>query len=157
MAMAAVVLTGAVGCATGVFSRIQEKSELFANLPARVQQNLRDGQIGVGYSPDLVYIALGAPTETATQPTTEGPVEIWTYRRYFGDMAPQSLPSYQNIRQEIANAQGVGGPSTNPMLRGCGGTPTQPNLELDVANGDTLYVLFYRGRVFDIRLASRRG
>ncbi|MFM1850784.1 MAG: hypothetical protein RIS54_468 [Verrucomicrobiota bacterium] len=109
-------LLAAAGCATSVAHRIEEKSALFANLPAHVQESLREGNIGVGYSPDLVYIALGSPTEKETRETSEGPVEVWIYRRYFGAMNPQTLPSYQNIRQEIANSQGVGSqPSTNPL------------------------------------------
>lgn len=155
------LLLAAAGCATSVAHRIEEKSALFANLPAHVQESLREGNIGVGYSPDLVYIALGSPTEKETRETSEGPVEVWIYRRYFGAMNPQTLPSYQNIRQEIANSQGVGSqPSTNPLAgrgRGNSITNTQPNIEINIASGDTLYVRFYRGRVFDIQLASLGG
>ena len=69
------------GCST-ISSRIEEKSAAFSALDADTQNKIRLGRVEVGYSPDLVYIALGAPDERLTKTSTTGTNETWIYNSY---------------------------------------------------------------------------
>lgn len=69
------------GCST-IPSRIEEKSTAFAALDADTQNKIRRGQVEVGYSPDLVYIALGTPDERLSKTSTSGTTETWIYNSY---------------------------------------------------------------------------
>ncbi|HEU5078289.1 MAG TPA: hypothetical protein VFT72_03715 [Opitutaceae bacterium] len=70
------------GCST-VKTRIDEKSALFNSLPAEVQDHLRQGLIDVGYTEDMVYIALGKPDEKRVSTTAEGTKTTWIYNTYW--------------------------------------------------------------------------
>ncbi len=69
------------GCST-IPRRIEEKSAAFSALDADTQNNIRLGRVDVGYSPDLVYIALGTPDERLTQTTKADTNETWIYNNY---------------------------------------------------------------------------
>jgi hypothetical protein len=73
-----VLLLLAVGCATPD-RRIQRHPDVFAAFPTNVQANVRSGIVDVGYTPDMVYIALGRPDRVLVRETAEGRVEIWVY------------------------------------------------------------------------------
>ena len=66
------------GCATPE-SRIKEKPDAFNSFPPEVQSKVRTGQVDIGYSKDMVYIALGKPDREYTRTTAEGTVEVWSY------------------------------------------------------------------------------
>ena len=56
-----------------------------STIPRRIedtQNNIRLGRVDVGYSPDLVYIALGTPDERLTQTTKTDTNETWIYNNY---------------------------------------------------------------------------
>jgi len=78
--VAALLLTA--GCQT-VDRRIQEKSAVFAALPPDVQARIKQGIVDVGYTPDLVYLALGEPSEKRERRTAEDVTEIWLYNIYY--------------------------------------------------------------------------
>jgi len=69
------------GCST-IPSRIEEKSAAFSALDADTQNKIRLGRVEVGYSPDLVYIALGTPDERLSKTSTSGTTETWIYNSY---------------------------------------------------------------------------
>jgi len=69
------------GCST-IPSRIEEKSALFAALDAETQNKIKQGRVDVGYSTDLVYIALGTPDERLTKTNQTGTTETWIYNSY---------------------------------------------------------------------------
>ena len=69
------------GCST-IPSRIEEKSALFAALDAETQNKIKQGRVEVGYSTDLVYIALGTPDERLTKTNQTGTTETWIYNSY---------------------------------------------------------------------------
>ena len=73
--MATVILAG---CATPE-SRIKEKPEVFNSFPPDVQSKVRTGQVEIGYSKDMVYIALGKPDREYTRTTAESTFEVWSY------------------------------------------------------------------------------
>lgn len=76
--LAAISLVAIAGCATPE-SRIKEKPEAFNSFPPEVQSKIRTGQVDIGYSKDMVYIALGKPDREYTRTTTEGTYEVWSY------------------------------------------------------------------------------
>ena len=73
------------GCATPE-KRIQQNQEVFDAFPVAVQARIRGGQIDLGFTPDMVRIALGEPHRQTLRRSADGEVEIWSYfdstRRY---------------------------------------------------------------------------
>ncbi|MCO6401838.1 MAG: hypothetical protein J5I99_11520 [Verrucomicrobia bacterium] len=68
----------AIGCASPEY-RIKRNPELFATLPTDVQENVRKGQIDIGYTQDAVQLALGRPNREYTRRTKEGQTTVWAY------------------------------------------------------------------------------
>lgn len=77
-AMATIVLMVLAGCATPE-SRIRDNPGLFASFPPDVQQNVRQGRIEIGYTPEMVTMALGKADKVETEKAAEGTTEIWSY------------------------------------------------------------------------------
>ena len=73
------------GCATPE-KRIQQNQEVFDSFPVAAQARIRGGQIDLGFTPDMVRIALGEPHRQTLRRSADGEVEIWSYfdstRRY---------------------------------------------------------------------------
>lgn len=74
----AVILAAA--CAT-TESRIRSQQALFDSYPPEVQQNVRNGVIEVGYTPEMVRMALGDPDRKSHVESDEGALEVWTYTK----------------------------------------------------------------------------
>ena len=72
------------GCST-IDTRIREKSAAFAALDAPTQDKIRLGRVEVGFTTDLVYIALGAPDERLAKTSAAGTDETWLYNSYRQD------------------------------------------------------------------------
>jgi hypothetical protein len=66
------------GCST-VDSRVKEHEAAFNTWPADVQQKVRDKQVDVGFTPDMVLVALGDPARKVTRTTAQGQGEVWLY------------------------------------------------------------------------------
>lgn len=66
-------------CST-VGSRIGDQQARFDGYPAAVQQQIRAGQVNVGFTPDMVRMALGKPDDTYIRTTSQGQAEVWGYR-----------------------------------------------------------------------------
>ena len=73
------------GCATPE-KRIQQNQDVFDTFPVAAQARIRGGQIDLGFTPDMVRIALGEPQRKVLRRAADGEVEIWLYldtsRRY---------------------------------------------------------------------------
>ena len=73
------------GCATPE-KRIQQNQEVFDTFPVAAQARIRGGQIDLGFTPDMVRIALGEPHRQTLRRSADGEVKIWSYfdstRRY---------------------------------------------------------------------------
>ena len=69
------------GCASPE-ARIKKNPELFAGFPSDVQDNVRAGKVEIGYSKDMVYIALGKPDRQYSRQTADGITEVWAYVTY---------------------------------------------------------------------------
>jgi hypothetical protein len=66
-------------------SRIAGRQAIFDSYPPDVKQKIRAGHIDIGFTPDMVRIALGEPDRVATRQTETGGIEVWGYR----DPAPR--------------------------------------------------------------------
>jgi hypothetical protein len=60
-------------------SRIAVKRTAFEQFPADVQQKIRAGQIDVGFTDEMVLMALGEPARKFTRKTEAGDTEVWGY------------------------------------------------------------------------------
>jgi outer membrane protein assembly factor BamE (lipoprotein component of BamABCDE complex) len=67
------LLLAVSGCNT-IDHRIGEKSDAFNQLDPKAQAEIRQGGVQVGYTPDMVYMALGKPDKI------EG--NTWYYKLY---------------------------------------------------------------------------
>ena len=82
--LAALVLAiGLAGCASTPERRIQKHPEMFEGIPPDVQETVRAGRVEIGYTPDMVFLALGAPDRKVTRKTEAEEREIWIYHGRF--------------------------------------------------------------------------
>ncbi len=66
-----------------VENRIKEKPEVFANVDKATQDKIKQGIIDLGYSEDLVYLALGVPDQKRETVTATGKTLTWIYNTYY--------------------------------------------------------------------------
>jgi hypothetical protein len=71
----------ALGCATPD-ARIKRNQALFDTLPADSQALIREGKVALGFSPDMVLLALGDPDQRFARTDANGASEIWSYTTY---------------------------------------------------------------------------
>ena len=69
------------GCQT-VDTRIKEKPAVFAALDKTTQDMIKQGVIGIGYTEDMVYLAIGGPDQIRESVTTTSRTLIWIYNSY---------------------------------------------------------------------------
>jgi outer membrane protein assembly factor BamE (lipoprotein component of BamABCDE complex) len=77
VAAALAALWGA-GCSTPQ-TRIQRNPEVFSRLTSEEQTMVRNGQIGLGFTSEMVRLALGDPDYIDIRTDKTGTSEIWTY------------------------------------------------------------------------------
>ena len=76
------VLAFLAGCQT-VDDRIKEKPQVFANVDKATQDKIKQGIIDLGYSEDMVYLALGSPDQKRESATAAGKTVTWIYNTYY--------------------------------------------------------------------------
>lgn len=81
MTLAAATL--ALGGCNTVKTRIEEKSAVFNSLDPQTQARIRQGLVDVGYTTDMVYIAMGKPDEVKDRVTADGHETTWIYNSYW--------------------------------------------------------------------------
>ena len=91
-----VAASALTGCST-ISSRIDQRSEVFAALPADDQARLRRGEVAVGDSSDMVYIALGEPTRRRETITTDSARTEWIYRVYEENFEGSHFAGYRRV------------------------------------------------------------
>lgn len=60
-------------------SRVRKNEAAFASWPAAVQENVRAGKVEVGYTQDMVRVALGDPDRQSSRTTASGTADVWIY------------------------------------------------------------------------------
>ena len=116
-------------------SRIRRHQALFDGYPPEVQHNIRNAGIGIGYSPEMVLMALGKPDRRTEVQTGDGTAEIWTYRK--------SVPGF-------AIGMGSGGTVSSRVGVGTHVTVGEP-----ARSEDRAVVEFWQGRVSRFELTPK--
>lgn len=52
---------------------------MFASFPPEVQEKVQLGQVDIGFTGDMVTMALGSPNRIYARQTTAGSHEVWSY------------------------------------------------------------------------------
>lgn len=115
-------------------SRIRDSQSAFDAYPPAVQQKIRAGQADLGFTPEMVRMALGEPDRKFSRTAAEGTSEVWAYR--------DSGPSF---------SFGVGGGSFGSHSGIGGGLGVSTGGE---APDDKLRVVFFNGVVAAIEKAQ---
>ena len=71
----------ALSACNTVDSRIGKQQALFDSYPPEIQHSIRSGRIEVGYTPEMVAMALGEPDRKVETRTEDGVAEVWSYRK----------------------------------------------------------------------------
>ncbi len=69
------------GCNTPE-ARIKREPALFASLTPADQQMIREGKVAIGFTPEMVKLAVGEPDRMYTRTDTNGTSESWSYTTY---------------------------------------------------------------------------
>ncbi|MDB6127038.1 MAG: hypothetical protein JWM35_934 [Verrucomicrobia bacterium] len=152
------------GChsSTTTAMRMQEKSSLLTSLPEEQQKKISGGVVEVGYTADMVYVALGRPSRVSV--TTDGRVGIWTYEHYLPSEAVSTKPFYTIRGYSKGSGAFRGGPSAasahdnaphGNINRGPreGGPLGSQWAEPDIVPV-TLEILFKKGRVYRMEVVD---
>lgn len=75
--------------------RAEQKSATFNSLDEGTQQRLKQGDVNIGDTPDMVYIALGVPDVKHQRITSDGRELVWSYRTYYQDYEGEQLIGYR--------------------------------------------------------------
>jgi len=75
------LLLFSAGCQT-VETRIKEKPNVYAGLDKTTQDMIKQGIIGIGYTEDMVYLALGSPDQMRESVTADSRTLLWIYNSY---------------------------------------------------------------------------
>jgi len=68
------------GCASTPSERIAANPQLFASIPPANQQLIKQGQIAIGFTPNMVRLALGEPDAVTQHIDATGTTETWRYQ-----------------------------------------------------------------------------
>ena len=60
-------------------SRIADNRTTFERYSPEVQQKIKAGQVDVGFTPEMVIMALGEPARKFMRKTEVGDTEVWSY------------------------------------------------------------------------------
>jgi hypothetical protein len=82
------------GCST-VQSRIEEKSAVFNALPAETQSRIQQGLVDVGYTQEMVYIAMGKADKVVERSTGSGEETVWVYNSYYQEYQGSQFAGYR--------------------------------------------------------------
>ncbi len=80
------------GCGTTQDHRIRVYSRDFQALDNERQERIRAGRIDYGFTPRMVYMALGEPLGERVMLTDEGERAVWIYAGLIGEDDSESAP-----------------------------------------------------------------
>ena len=81
-------------CST-VQSRIEEKQHVYNTLDPQTQARIREGLVDVGYTTDMVYMAMGAPSERRERVTEGSHETTWIYSAYYQEYEGSRMVGYR--------------------------------------------------------------
>ncbi|HWZ94855.1 MAG TPA: hypothetical protein VNW30_06635 [Opitutaceae bacterium] len=92
----AALLLALAGCNT-IDHRISEKQAVFNRLDPQAQDKIRQGIVEIGYTQDMVYIALGPPDARHEKVTGKGDETTWIYKTYYEQYEGMEHVGYRRI------------------------------------------------------------
>lgn len=159
----------AAGCKTtsGIPARTREKSAVYTTLQRWEKMYIDRGLVSVGFTPDMIYMAVGRPTRVEPRELSGGNSELWIYRHFFPTPDAHYM-NFGNVSAEPVNPPPPtkGTPVENPAaekaprgVTGVGGSasmdrpssfttgrPQGGSIEPSDLQSYTLYVLFEDGK-----------
>ena len=137
------------GCeSTGRSARIQEKAAVYATLSSSQKHLIQQGAIDLGYTEDMVYIALGKPTRT--EASADGKATTWRFTNYY---PPDSMRTTGISVRRVGNVKNRNPISSNSATSGGFNTSTQETaMEVPDIVSFSLYVVFRNNKVIDLWL-----
>jgi outer membrane protein assembly factor BamE (lipoprotein component of BamABCDE complex) len=90
-------LLALAGCSTPA-SRIEQNKELFNTFAPDVQASIRQGKIDIGFTRDMVFMALGKPDRQYSRTTESGQSEIWSYVELYSTTRRQRIEGPFRVR-----------------------------------------------------------
>ena len=97
------------GCETDN-SRIQEKSAAYATLKPWQKKYVDTGVVAMGFTPDMVYMAIGNPTKKEPVGAPEDNTEVWTYKNYYPTTGASNVKYTLNSESSLGHSNiGAGG------------------------------------------------
>jgi len=94
MILLSALVLALAGCST-VNSRIRQHADEFNHLAAADQTKIREGIVDVGFTPNMVYMALGAPDVKRVHRARTGTRETWIYRTSYETYEGTRLVTYR--------------------------------------------------------------
>lgn len=67
------------GCASTPQDRISQNRKTFESYPAAAQSKISAGQVDIGFTEEMVTMALGKPDQKLTRADAGGQSEVWIY------------------------------------------------------------------------------
>ena len=157
--MLAILLTA--GCQNPRATRIQEHAALYQTLDPLSQRLIDNGLVNYGFTPELVYMALGKPNHVEEKETSQGRVETWIYKNFlyseanaakFGVNNPgnkQQAGPMLSSSAPLGAAPGTSGPS----LLSTKTSAVQPGVsDMNDVPIATLFLELLGGRVIVVRI-----
>ncbi len=143
------------GCdaTSGTAARIQEKATIYAELTPEQKKNIEEGMIEVGYTMDMVYMALGRPSKVREKAAPEGTVVMWTFNNYFPTVAVSRLSMNDPSRKYRGPQVSPNAPRNSVSISSTRPSGPEPGVDsLGDIPSETLHVIFHEGRVIKIAL-----
>lgn len=113
--------------------RAEQKSDVFNSLDEATRQRLKERNINVGDSPDMVYIALGVPDAKRERVTSDGRETIWVYKTYYQDYLGSELVGYRRYFVPVAPRRYV--VHYEPVRREVYNDRSEENIRITFVNG----------------------
>ena len=79
----ALVLGALLACAgcSSVDSRVKDNDSAFRAWPVSIQEKVRAGEVEMGFTREMVEVALGKADRRASRTTDRGEAEVWVYNK----------------------------------------------------------------------------
>jgi hypothetical protein len=150
-------------------SQIPDREAALARFSLREQSMIKRGLIAVGFTQEMVYLALAKPDRVVTGPGPQQ--ESWFYTAHYAADGSSLIPAQRIVTHWASDTGGLGATSSpsGPVHRMPGSppnAPTHPELNTFTVEYDpTLFqertqannritVIFLRGVVADIRVET---
>jgi len=125
------------GCASTPQDRISQNKALYESFPADAQKKISAGQVDIGFTPDMVRLAMGKPHKIYNRADAQGESEVWVFAK---------------AKPQFSFGVGVGGYSGGHGGGSGGGVGVSTTTAPD--DGEYMRVVFQGGRVTGVERTS---